>query len=82
MGGFGKNIRFVALNPQEFWRGKSSHHPVTGNADKVSLLFQPTAFFDTTAIIPQDTGAQDVAMFVQQSSAMHLPAETDGFNLL
>ena len=76
-----KNLRLMALHPQEFWRGKTGHHQVARNlAGRRHAFLKDRALFRTAAIVPENSRAQNAMLAIQQRCAMHLPGNAQRLN--
>ena len=61
-----ENLRLVALHPQQFWRGKARHHQVAGDGTRLrNHALQHDALFGAATIVPQDSRAQYLLLFIQ-----------------
>ena len=77
-----KNIRLMALHPQEFWRGKTGHHQVAGDLAGGGYTFlKKRTLFCTAAIVPEDRRTQHAMLAVQQGCTVHLPGNPQRFHV-
>ncbi len=71
----------VARQPAQLGRSKARHHHAAGQLRQAGQLGRHLRALNVgTCVIPQNGGAQDLILRVQQHGTVHLPRQADGLN--
>ena len=81
LGHLSEDLGLMLLHPQELGRGEAGERDVAGNFPCAGFrLLDVLALPEGARIVPQDAGAQRLAILAEQRRAMLLAGQADAFN--